>query len=120
VYRGDAEDLGGRGLRGGDHGGQSLLGVTELGIDATQVVQEVAGELVSSGSHRAIGLDPLEQFGSLSCVNLASDTARDELTQHCVETASHLVAGPAEIPLALGPQLHHRGVILGANLLRGR
>src|SRR5580693_4942711 len=36
--------------------------------------------------------------------------------QHLVQPAGHLGAGPAQVPVALGPDLEHRGVIITPHL----
>jgi hypothetical protein len=49
VDRAEAEDLGEAGARRSDGRGQFLLGIAELGIQAAQVLQELAGQLVARG-----------------------------------------------------------------------
>ncbi len=44
-----AEDLGEAGTRGSDGRGQLFPGLAELGIQASQVLQELAGQLVARG-----------------------------------------------------------------------
>jgi len=45
----DAEQPGQRGAGGPDGGGELLLGIAHLGIDAAQVRQELGGELTAVG-----------------------------------------------------------------------
>ena len=44
------------------------------------------------------------------------DAAGNQLAQHGVQLADDLGAGPAQVPVALGPDLHHRRVIIGPDL----
>ncbi len=53
-------------------------------------------------------------------VDLVRDAAGDQVAQHGVQPAGHLCAGAGQVPVASRPQLHHRRVILDADLLRRR
>jgi hypothetical protein len=45
--RADAEQAGQAGARGPDRGGQLLVGVAQLGVEAADVGQELAGQLAA-------------------------------------------------------------------------
>ena len=43
-------------------------------------------------------------------------TARDQVAEHRVQPAGDLVAGPGQVPVPLGPDLQHGGVIVGGHV----
>ena len=54
-----------------------------------------------------------------ACGDLASEAAGDQLTQHRVQPARDLVAGPGQITVPLGQDLEHGGVAVSGHLPRG-
>ena len=56
----------------------------------------------------------------VNCGDPLGHAAGDQLAQHRVQPAGHLGPGPAQVPVALGPHLQHRRVIIGADLAAGR
>jgi hypothetical protein len=56
----------------------------------------------------------------MSCSYLLGNTTGDQLAQDRVQPAGHLIAGPAQITVALGPHLEHRRVIIGHDRAAGR
>ena len=119
VDRTEAEDLGERGARGPDGRGQLLAGVAELGVQAAQVLQELAGQLAARGPDRAGRRDLLQDGGGLSCGDLLGDAAGDEVAQYRVEPAGDLVTGAGQVTVPFGPHLQHRRVILRHHLAPG-
>jgi hypothetical protein len=89
-----------------------LPGLADLGVDAAQVIKERRGELAARGRHRVRRRDLLQDPGSVGRVDRLADTAGDQVTQHGAQPAHDLGAGPAQIPVALGPDLQHRRVII--------
>ena len=72
----------------------------------------------AASSQRACGdgvgrLDCFQDTGRVSCGDLLGDAARDQLAQHGVQPADDLGPGPAQVPVALGPHLQHRRVVVG-------
>jgi hypothetical protein len=59
VDRAEAEDLGQTGAGGSDGRGQLLLGVAELGVQASQVFQELTGQLAARRRDRASSRLPI-------------------------------------------------------------
>jgi len=74
----EAEDLGEAGARGSDGRGQFLLGIAELGVQASQVLQELAGQLVARRRDRAGRGDLLQDAGGVSCGDLLADAAGEQ------------------------------------------
>ena len=89
----DAEDLGEGGAGGLDRGGQLLAGAAQLGVQAAQVGQELAGELGASPGHGTGRRGLLQEPGSLSCGDLLRVTAWGQIAQHRVQPAGSL--GPS-------------------------
>jgi hypothetical protein len=56
----------------------------------------------------------------VSCGDLLGDAAGHQLAQHGVQPAGDLGPGAAQVPVALGPYLQHRRVIVGPDLPPGR
>ena len=83
---------------------------------AAQVLGELGGEL-PAGSRDGVGRhDRCQDVRGLTRSDLLGDTAGDQLAQHLVQPAGHLGAGPAQVLVALGPDLEYRGVIVTAGL----
>src|SRR6516162_10250963 len=57
-----------------------------------------------------------EDPGRVRRVDRPAGTAGHQVTQHGVQPAYHLGPGPAQIPVALGPDLQHHRVIIGPDL----
>jgi hypothetical protein len=55
----------------------------------------------------------------VACGDLFGDAAGDQLAQHGVQPAGDLGAGAAQVPVALGPHLQHRRMIIGMHLAAG-
>ena len=62
------------------------------------------------------GSTPASNQAALLGVDLVGDAAGDEVAQHRVQPAGDLGAGARQVPVTSRPQLHHRGVILDADL----
>ena len=111
--RSDPEHLGQRRLGGGDRRGDPSAGLAALDIEADQVGDELAGELVSGRRDGTLWFDVCEQIGGLSWADLTGDAASDEVAQHGVQPAGDPGVLAGEVAVTLGPHLHHRRVILG-------
>jgi len=81
-----------------------------------QVIDEGRGELAAGGRDRVRRSDRSEGLRGLACGDRLGDAAGDQLAQHGVQPADDLGAGPAQVPVALGPDLQYRGVIIGPGL----
>jgi len=114
--RADAEQPGQAGAGRGHGSGEFLAGLADPGVDAAQVLQERRGELAARGRHRVRRRDLLENPGRAGRVDRLADAAGDQVTQHGVQPAHDLGAGPAQVPVPLGPDLQHRRVIIGPGL----
>ena len=79
IDRAEPEDVGEAGARGPDGRSQLLLGVAKLGIQASQVFQELAGQLAARGADWAGRRDLLQDAGGLSCGDLLGDAASDQV-----------------------------------------
>jgi hypothetical protein len=79
--RADSEQLGRRGPRGGHDLGKSLLRRSQLLVQATQVPEQLEGELVAGELHRVGGLVLIEDRLDLGGVHLACKAAGHELGQ---------------------------------------
>ncbi len=97
-----------------------LLGLAQLGVEAAQVGEELGGELAAGQRNSAGRGDLLEDAGGLGCGDLLRVTAGDQVAEHRVQPAGDLVAGPGQVPVPLGPDLQHRGVVLGGHRAPGR
>ena len=73
VDRAETEDFGEAGARGPDGRGQLLLGVAELGIQASQVLQKLGGQVAPRRRDRPGRCDLLQDVGSVSCSDLFAD-----------------------------------------------
>ena len=103
-----------------DHDSQFFLRLAQLAVEAAQVGQELAGELVPGPGDRAGRRDLAEDASGLSCGDLLGDAAGDQAAQHRVQAAGDLVPGPAQVPVPLGPHRQHRRVVLWLDLAAGR
>ena len=74
-HRADTEQAGQAGTGGLHHGGQLLVALTQLGIQAADVGQELGGQLAARPGCRAGGGDPLEDPGGLPGADLPADAA---------------------------------------------
>lgn len=52
----------------------------------------------------------------MRCDDRLRDTAGNQFAQHGVQTADNLRAAAAQVPVALGPCLRHRCMIIGPDL----
>ena len=75
--------------------------------------EELGGELAAGRGDGPGRRDRFQDAGGLSCGDLLGDAAGDQLAQHGVQPAGDLGAGPAQVPVALGPHLQHRRVVVG-------
>ena len=100
----------------GDRGGGFLAGLADPRVDPAQVLGELGGELPAGRVHRPRRCDRLQEPGGLACGDLPGDAAGHQLAQHLVQPAGHLGAHPAQVPVTLGPDLEHRGVIIPPGL----
>ena len=71
---------------------------------------------MSGRGGRPVGFELVEQAGGLSWTDLGGDATGDEVAEHRVQPAGDPVVVPRQVAVTLRPHLHHRGVILGANL----
>ena len=62
------------------------------------------------------GVIDARMLRDLACGDLLGHTAGHQLAQHGVQPAGDLGAGPAQIPVSLGPHLQHRRVIVTPGL----
>ena len=108
-----AEDLGDSGARCGDRHGQLSFGIAHLGVDAAQVLQQGCGELAPGRLHRPRRREGLEETSGVSGGESLADAAGDQLAQHGMQPVGDLGAGAAQVPVALGPHLQHRRMIIG-------
>jgi len=109
IDRAEAEDLGEAGARGSDGRGQLLLGLAELGIQTSQVLQELAGQLAARCRDRPGRRDLFQDAGGVSCGDLLADAAGEQVAQYRVEPAGDLIAGPRQVAVPLGPLPRYRG-----------
>lgn len=115
------EDRSGRGTRRGDDQLEAFLRLLDLGVEAPEIVEQLLGELDASGSDRAVRFNAIEQRSRFPCGNLVRQATRDEVAQHRMQPTRDPVPLSRQVALALRPQLHHRGMVLGAHhLWRGR
>ena len=99
-----------------DGDGELLAGLADPGVDATQVLGERRGELAAGRLHRPRWCDRLQEPGGCSCGDRLGDTTGDQLAQHRMQSAGDLGAAAAQVPVALGPDLQHRRVIIGPDV----
>jgi hypothetical protein len=99
-----------------DRGGDPLLGVAQLVVEADQVRDQLGGDSVSGGGNRPGRLELVEQTGSLSCADLAGEPTRCQLTQHGVQPGGQPGAVPGQVTVTFRPHLHHLGVVVDENL----
>ena len=99
-----------------DHDSQFFLRLAQLAVEAAQVGQELAGELVPGPGDRAGRRDLAEDASGLSCGDLLGDAAGDQAAQHRVQAAGDLRAAAGQVTPALGPDLQHRRVVIGPGL----
>jgi hypothetical protein len=111
----DPEDLRHRRARGPDRHDQLVLDVAPLDAGAAQVGQELLGQLPAGRPGSAARLHLVQDPGGLPGRDPLADPAGDQLAQHRVQPADHLVTGPAQVPVPLGPHRQHRRVIIGAH-----
>jgi hypothetical protein len=97
-------------------GGQLLLRLAQLGVNAAQVLQEVAGQLPAGQHDRARRDGLLQQACRAGCGDFLPHAAGDQLAQHRVQPAGNLVTGPGQVPVPPGPHLQHGRVIAGPDL----
>jgi hypothetical protein len=114
--RADAEQPGQAGAGRGDRGGELLAGLADPGVDAAQVLDEVGGEFAAGYRYRVLRCDHLQQVRGVSCGDRLGNAARNQLAQHRVQPAGHLSAGTAQVLVAFGPHLQHRGVVIAPGL----
>ena len=62
------------------------------------------------------GVIDLQQVRGVSCGDRLGNAARNQLAQHRVQPAGHLSAGTAQVLVAFGPHLQHRGVVIAPGL----
>jgi hypothetical protein len=89
-------------------------------VDTAQVIYQLVSKLDAGGGHRRIGLDVGQPRGRLFRIDLVGNTASDQVAQHRVQSTGDLSAGARQVAVTARPQLHHRGVVLAADLLRCR
>jgi len=115
--RPDAEHLGEAGAGCRDRGGQLLVDLAPLVVQVADAGQQLGGEFAARLGHRTGRGQLLEDPGGLARGDLVRHPAWNQLTQHGMEPAGDLVAGPGKITMALGPHLQHDGVAIGGHLL---
>ena len=93
-----------------------FLGVAHLGAGAAQVLQQDRGELAPGCLHRPRWRAGLQETSGVSGGDSPGNAAGDQLTQHGMQPARDLGAGAAQIPVAPGPHLQHRRMIIGPHL----
>jgi len=64
--------------------------------------------------------DLAEDPGCAARGDLVRDSAVHQVAEHGVQPAGGLVAGPAQVPVPLGPYLQHRGIVIGPHRRAGR
>jgi hypothetical protein len=109
----DTEQASQAGARGPDRGGQLLVGLAQLGVQAAEVGQELGGQLAARLGSWARGGDLLEDPGGLPGADLPADAAGHQVAQHRVQSAAGLVTGPGQVTVPFRPDLQYHGVVLG-------
>ena len=101
-------------------GGDPAARLAALGVKTDEVGDELDSEFVAGRGGRPGRFELVEQAGGLSWADLGGDAAGDEVAEHRVEPAGDPVVVPRQIAVTFRPHLHHRGVILAANLRHRR
>jgi hypothetical protein len=96
-----------------DSAGELAPGLAQLPVDAAQVLDEGGGELAAGGRDRIRRGDRVQQAGGVSCDDLLRDAAGHQLAEHRARAADDLGAAAGQVTPALGPDLQHRGVVIG-------
>jgi len=99
-----------------DGGGELRPGLADPGVDAAQGIDEGHGELAAGCGHRVRRCDRSEDLCGLACGDRLADAPRNQLAQHGMQPADDLGTAAAQVPVALGPDLQHRRVIIGPDL----
>ncbi len=115
--RSDAEYLSQAGAGGADRGGELVAGIAELGVEAAQVSQVLAGQVVPGRGHGIGGVVCSEDRGCAGDGDVLADAARDDLAQDSVQPAGGLAAEPGQLAVPPGPDPQDKSMIIGADLL---
>jgi hypothetical protein len=103
-----------------DRGGRLRPGLAPPGAQVADAGRQLGGGLAARLGHRTGRGRLLADPGGLACGDLVRYPAGNQLTQHGLEPAGDLVAGPGKITMAPGPHRQHDGVAIGGHLLAAR
>jgi hypothetical protein len=92
----------------------------QLGVEATDVVQQLEGEVVAGLLHRRRWAQTSEEPLGVRSVEFLGDPARGELGQLGVESAHEPCPVVADVGVALGQEAEHLGVVGGGNGSKSR
>ena len=96
---------------------EELASIMRQFLAAASPPEQVRRQLAAGPLHGPGRPERPQDPGGTSRRDRLGHAAGDQLAQHRVQPADDLGAGPAQVTVALGPDLQHRRVIIGPHLL---